>query len=268
MATRDQIARAVDAHVAAATAAGKQRVKRGELAISARYDARSKRLRVELASGVAVIVPTHMIQGLVHAPQAAMRAVQVVGKGYGLHWPALDVDISVPDLVAGCFGTRAWMTALARRGGQARSEAKAYAARENGKKGGGPGGGRPVPDDLLDYLRRLTNLRHNPPAFAFGSGGLSAGMGVTSSGGALSRIACGRSNTSRCASSLPTHFSAADHGDGPYDARHQGRPAYAMDEPPRAVRGARVLADPASPLDPFVLGCTHSHTGYPPCPPP
>jgi len=49
MATRKQIARAVDPHLVAATAAGKERRRRGDLAVSADYDPRSKRLYIELA---------------------------------------------------------------------------------------------------------------------------------------------------------------------------------------------------------------------------
>ena len=44
-------------------------------------------------------------------------------------------DLAVPDLMAGLFGTRAWM---ARRAGRTTSPAKAEAARRNGAKGGRP----------------------------------------------------------------------------------------------------------------------------------
>ncbi|MDX2223212.1 MAG: DUF2442 domain-containing protein, partial [Rhodospirillaceae bacterium] len=61
------------------------------------------------------------------------------GAGYGLHWPDLDVDLSVPGLLAGLFGTRAYIDRLrARRAGSATSKAKSAAARRNGAKGGRP----------------------------------------------------------------------------------------------------------------------------------
>jgi len=47
----------------------------------------------------------------------------------------LDVDLSIPGLLSGIFGTKAYM---ARRAGQATSPAKAAAARANGAKGGRP----------------------------------------------------------------------------------------------------------------------------------
>jgi hypothetical protein len=53
----------------------------------------------------------------------------------GLHWEALDADFRVSGLLAGVFGTKAYM---ARRAGQAKSPAKSAAARANGTKGGRP----------------------------------------------------------------------------------------------------------------------------------
>jgi hypothetical protein len=68
-----------------------------------------------------------------------LAQVEVDGAGFNLHWPTLDVDLYVPALVAGIFGTRAWMTReLARRAGLATSPAKAEAARRNGARGGRP----------------------------------------------------------------------------------------------------------------------------------
>ena len=55
--------------------------------------------------------------------------------GYGLHWPQLDEDYSVPGLMNGVFGAAKW---LAARAGRGTSEAKAAAARANGAKGGRP----------------------------------------------------------------------------------------------------------------------------------
>ena len=66
-------------------------------------------------------------------------AVEVDELGFNLHFPALDVDLYVPALVSGIFGTRAWMTReLARIAGRTKSAAKASAARANGAKGGRP----------------------------------------------------------------------------------------------------------------------------------
>jgi hypothetical protein len=76
-----------------------------------------------------------LAQGLEGASDADLAAMEILGNGYGLHWPSLDVDLAVPDLMAGLLGTRSWM---ARKAGSTTSKAKAKAARENGKKGGRP----------------------------------------------------------------------------------------------------------------------------------
>lgn len=136
--THDAVERAVDDRIAVATVAGKARRARGELAAGASYDARTARLRIELVSGVGVSIPVASIEGLAGAPASVIRSVRLDGGGYGLHWPSLDFDIAVPELVAGCFGSRTWMSALARRGGKVSSPAKRRAARANGKLGGRP----------------------------------------------------------------------------------------------------------------------------------
>ncbi len=138
MATREEIVGAVDKHLASATRVGKRRRKQGDLAVSVRYSPRARRLHIELASGIAFIIPVSKVQGLAEAKPSVIREVQIVGKGFGLYWPSLDLDVSVPGLVAGSFGTQAWMSALARKAGQSRSVAKAEAARRNGRNGGRP----------------------------------------------------------------------------------------------------------------------------------
>ena len=107
-------------------------------AIDARYDARTERLAIELRSGVAVAIPVRMIQGLAETTLAARRDLKISGGGVALHWPRLDVDISVRNILAGVLGNQQWMSELARHAGSRTSVAKAKASRENGKKGGRP----------------------------------------------------------------------------------------------------------------------------------
>lgn len=113
-------------------------VSRRGLACAARYLAKPRQVRIELTTGAVLLVPANHIQGLADAALAARRKVHVDGSGYSLHWPALDLDVSVPGLVAGLMGNEAWMSELARRAGRSRSPAKAKSARENGRKGGRP----------------------------------------------------------------------------------------------------------------------------------
>ncbi len=104
-------------------------------AAAARYDRRSGRVIVDLENGCTFAFPPRLAQGLEGASDDQLATVEVLGKGYGLHWEELDVDLSLPGLMAGIFGTKAWM---ARRAGQATSAAKSAAARANGAKGGRP----------------------------------------------------------------------------------------------------------------------------------
>lgn len=104
-------------------------------AAAARYDRASGRVIVDLENGCTFAFPPRLAQGLEGASDDQLAAVEILGRGYSLHWEELDVDLSLPGLMAGIFGTKAWM---ARRAGQATSAAKAAAARANGAKGGRP----------------------------------------------------------------------------------------------------------------------------------
>ncbi|HVY33913.1 MAG TPA: DUF2442 domain-containing protein [Caulobacteraceae bacterium] len=108
-------------------------------AVAARYDQTTGRVAIDLANGCTYVFPTQLVQDLQGASQDDLADVVVDGVGFNLHWPALEVDLYVPALVSGIFGTRAWMTReLARVAGRTSSPAKAAAARSNGAKGGRP----------------------------------------------------------------------------------------------------------------------------------
>jgi hypothetical protein len=95
-------------------------------AAAVRYDQPTGRIVVDLTNGCTFAFPPSLAQGLEEASDDQLAAVVVLGQGYGLHWEALDVDLSLPGLMAGIFGTKAHM---ARRAGQATSAAKAAASR-------------------------------------------------------------------------------------------------------------------------------------------
>lgn len=129
----------VEDMLAQATAAGSALSTEGSLARSARYDAAHQELRITLVNGAAVTIPVALIEGLRDAPPQARGGVEVSGIGYGLHWPELDLDLSIPALLAGIFGTRRWLDeSRARIAGRSRTPAKSAAARSNGTKGGRP----------------------------------------------------------------------------------------------------------------------------------
>ena len=124
-----------DAEIDAALERGRIAQQTEPRARAARYDRKNSRIIVDLTNGCTFAFPPRMAQGLETATDEELASVEILGAGYGLHWETLDVDLSVPGLLAGLFGTRAYM---ARRAGQATSPAKAAAARANGAKGGRP----------------------------------------------------------------------------------------------------------------------------------
>lgn len=107
-------------------------------AVGARYDARKQRLVVELANGVVLMLPPRLLQGLQDATPGQLARVRLSPQGGGLRWDELDVDLGVAGLAAGVFGSRIWMSELARQAGSRTSPRKAAAARENGRRGGRP----------------------------------------------------------------------------------------------------------------------------------
>lgn len=124
-----------EAQIDRANAAGRVLVAAVPLATRARYDRRSRRIVLDLTNGSQFAFPAELAQGLSGASPEDLANIEVSGGGYGLHWPKLDVDLTVPGLLAGLFGTARWMAANA---GRTTSPAKAAAARRNGAKGGRP----------------------------------------------------------------------------------------------------------------------------------
>ncbi len=114
-------------------------MRKGLIAIAARYDRHRRRIVVSLSNDVEFTFPPGIAEGLAGADPADLAVVEVSPSGLGLHWPRLDADFSLPGLLAGVFGSKRWMaTMLGAAGGRARSAAKSAAARENGRRGGRP----------------------------------------------------------------------------------------------------------------------------------
>jgi len=123
----------------AAERRGERSVRNEPRAKRARYDRKTGRVLVELTNGCSFAFPARRAQGLEEASDDELAEVEILGHGLGLHWEQLDVDLSVPGLLAGLFGTKAYMDReRAARAGAATSPAKAAAARRNGAKGGRP----------------------------------------------------------------------------------------------------------------------------------
>ena len=125
--------------IAAAKRRGQRSMKFEPRARAARYDRRTGCVRVDLTNGCSFAFPARKAQGLERASDEDLARIEILGLGLGLHWERLDVDLSIPRLLAGLFGTKAFMDRQrAAHAGSATSPAKALAARRNGAKGGRP----------------------------------------------------------------------------------------------------------------------------------
>ena len=138
MATSEWIKKELRANFARASRAGRRAAKVEPRAARATYRAREDALHVELTNGATLTIPVKLIPALKGAANDEIRAVKVLGRGGGLHWEALDLDMSVPALVSSVFEGPSWMAELGRLGGRQSSAAKTAAARKNGRKGGRP----------------------------------------------------------------------------------------------------------------------------------
>jgi hypothetical protein len=111
-------------------------------AVAARYDRASGQFIINLNNGTTFIFPADLCQGLAGADPDLLAEVEITPSGAGLHWERLDNDFSIMGLMLGSFGGKTWMAKLrsefARQAAQVKSEARARASRENGKKGGRP----------------------------------------------------------------------------------------------------------------------------------
>ncbi|MBV9785112.1 MAG: DUF2442 domain-containing protein [Acidisphaera sp.] len=129
------MAELTDPEIDAALQRGKAARRLEPRAAAARYDRRRDRVIIKLTNGCTFAFPPRLAQGLENATEYQLAQIEILGAGHGLHWEALDTDLSIPHLLAGLFGTRSFM---ARHAGKATSPAKAAAARTNGAKGGRP----------------------------------------------------------------------------------------------------------------------------------
>jgi hypothetical protein len=73
---------------------------------TAYYDLNSNRMVIELRSGATFLFPPELVQGLAGASSDSLMQVKVTPSGEGLHWEELDVDMSIPAIIMGIFGTK------------------------------------------------------------------------------------------------------------------------------------------------------------------
>src|ERR1700733_13626466 len=67
-------------------------------AVSAKYLRTTDSVKITLATGVEIVIPRKLLQGLDHATPAQLADVRVVAAKSGLYWKLLDVDHYLPSL--------------------------------------------------------------------------------------------------------------------------------------------------------------------------
>lgn len=97
-------------------------------AVDARFDKRTRRVKVRLDTGIEFSFDPQRAQGLQGAADEDFVGAVIEGTGNTLHFPRLDADFSVSGLLEGFLGPLDWT----------RREARAAASRKNGARGGRP----------------------------------------------------------------------------------------------------------------------------------
>ncbi len=70
-------------------------------ALATRVEVSEDTLSVELADGRTIAAPLAWYPRLVHATAEERGSWRLIGRGRGVHWPAIDEDISIANLLAG-----------------------------------------------------------------------------------------------------------------------------------------------------------------------
>jgi hypothetical protein len=70
-------------------------------ALATRVSVTDDTLSVDLLDGRTIAVPLAWFPRLVHATQKERRSWRLIARGQGIHWPDLDEDVSVANLLVG-----------------------------------------------------------------------------------------------------------------------------------------------------------------------
>jgi hypothetical protein len=127
----------VEAQIKAARRRERHAAKVEPRVVGVSYEAAARRVVVEFGNGCVLGFPVSMVPGTEDAPASVLANVSVEPGGEAIRWDEIDADTDVNGLMLKAFNIKEW---AARYLGSATSEAKARAARENGKKGGRPRG--------------------------------------------------------------------------------------------------------------------------------
>ena len=77
-----------------------------------RYLSEPQLLLLVMENGRRFAIPREDIQGIATAPMAKVLRVELEDFGSAVHWPLLDLDLSVEGLLKGITGNQRWMQQL------------------------------------------------------------------------------------------------------------------------------------------------------------
>jgi hypothetical protein len=101
-----------DAEIDAALEAARQTEKFDRRVVRASYSENTDSVVLILKNGVTHSIPRRLLQGLSEARPEDLKEIELLGRGTGLYWPALDVAHLVSGLLAGVYGSARWMKEL------------------------------------------------------------------------------------------------------------------------------------------------------------
>ena len=128
-----------DKEFEAANRRGREKKAQFPAAVAVHYDRRTSRIVISLESSLQISFAPRDVQGLEQARPEDLADAEISPSGLGVHFPRIDADLYIPALLEGFLGSQRWMASqMGKVGGQASTDAKAAAARQNGKLGGRP----------------------------------------------------------------------------------------------------------------------------------
>lgn len=82
----------------------------------ARLETSTMKIVVEFDNKTEFSFPAFQCQGLSGATPEQLQEIEISPSGLGLHWPQLDADLLIPELMTGLFGSKTWMASIGAKG--------------------------------------------------------------------------------------------------------------------------------------------------------
>jgi hypothetical protein len=84
----------------------------GPAVVKVEYLPDVRAVSVHVNTGQRILIPVEDMQHVSSAAPEQLQATEIIGSGYGIGFPVLDVFFSLAGLMAGRYGNRKWMEQL------------------------------------------------------------------------------------------------------------------------------------------------------------